>query len=132
MHYAHSYIGLPYKAGEFDCWDLVRDVYSKQYGIELAKIPVDEDNIRQLINTVNKTPERNNWIKTLTPNEGDVVLLRQSRHPIHVGVWLEIDGGGILHCIKNSGVVFQNLQSLHLSGWEIESFYKYEPSNNSS
>lgn len=131
-HFANNYIGLPYKAGEFDCWGLVRKVYLEQYNVKLPTIPIEEENIRQLINTINKTPERNNWQKTLNPSEGDVALLRQSRHPIHVGIWLEIDGGGILHCIKNSGVVFQNLQSLNLSGWKIESFYKYEPSNNSS
>ena len=25
------------------------------------------------------------------PREGDAVLMRQSRHPIHVGLWLDVD-----------------------------------------
>jgi len=124
MHFACLYIGLPYKAGEFDCWGLVRKVYMEQYRIELSAIAVETDNLRQLINTIEQTPERNNWIKTVTPCDGDIVLLRQSRHPIHVGIWLKTDGGGVLHCIKDTGVVFQNLQSLMLAGWKIESFYK--------
>lgn len=132
MHFANNYIGLPYKAGDFNCWGLVREVYAEQYMIKLSAIPVEADNLRQLINTIEQTSERNNWIKTITPCEGDIVLLRQSRHLIHVGVWLKTDGGGVLHCIKDTGVVFQSLQSLMLSGWKIESFYRYATSNRSS
>lgn len=96
----------------------------EQYNIELQAIPVEENNLRQLIHIIESTKERSNWERTIIPNEGDVVLLRQSRHPIHVGIWLKNDGGGVLHCIKDTGVVFQNLPSLMISGWKIEGFYQ--------
>eukprot|EP01036_Dinobryon_divergens_P017800 gene17800-24206_t len=34
--------------------------------------------------------------------------MRQSRFCVHVGVWLAADGGGVLHCVQDSGVVFQS------------------------
>lgn len=132
MTYATKYIGLPYRAGLFDCWGLVRKVYKEEYGINLQEIPIDVENLRQLITAIEQTPERNNWKRVTIPNEGDIVLMRQSRHPIHVGIWLNADGGGIMHCIKNSGVVFQDLNNLILSGWKIEGFYKYAKSHNPS
>jgi len=51
-HFATKYIGQPYKAGFFDCWGLVRKVYTDEYAINLPAFPVDVDNLRQLIKTV--------------------------------------------------------------------------------
>ena len=58
------------------------------------------------------------------PMDGDVVLLRQAKNPVHCGLWLNIDGGGVLHCVRGSGVVFQNIHSLNLSGWFLDSYYR--------
>ena len=129
-HWASDYIGKPWKAGcagpdAFNCWGLVVDVYRRFYGKTLESIPVPENNLKALIKTVEVHPERYRWEATSIPKEGDVALLRQSRYPTHVGLWVEVDGGGILHCIQGTGVVFQSLQALELSGWKIENFYKY-------
>ena len=124
-HFSEKYIGQPYRAGFFNCWDFVRQVYKNEYGISLNHIPVDETNLKQLMTTVKTTSEHKNWRSVKQVEEGDLLLMRQSKHPIHVGVWVNIDGGGVLHCIKNSGVVFQNKQSLQLSGWKIEKVYRY-------
>ncbi len=59
------------------------------------------------------------------PQEGDAVLLRQFRHPVHVGVWLVVDGGGVLHAVKDAGVVYQKLLELLLHGWQVEGFYRF-------
>jgi hypothetical protein len=100
-------------------------VYREQFHINLEPIPVDPDNLRHLIRTIRDHPIRRQWQPVAVPREGDIALMRQSRHPLHVGVWLEVDGGGILHCAQACGVVFQNLHSLRLCGWHIESFYQY-------
>lgn len=125
MHFALRYIGQPYEAVFFDCWQLVRTVYRERFKIELPNIQIDPKNLRQLIQTIRDHPVRLDWQPTANPREGDVALLRQSRHPVHVGVWLDVDGGGVLHCLRGCGVVFQTLASLRLSGWQIESFYTY-------
>ena len=129
-HWASDYIGKPWKTGcsgpsEFNCWGLVVDVYRRFYGKTLESIPVPENNLKALIKTIEVHPERYHWETVFIPKEGDVALLRQSRYPTHVGLWVEVDGGGILHCIQGAGVVFQSLQALELIGWKVETYYRH-------
>jgi hypothetical protein len=93
--------------------------------LRVETIHIEPDNLRLLIRTIRQHPVRREWQPTVYQREGDLALLRQSRHPVHVGVWLDVDGGGVLHCLRGCGVVFQTLASLRLSGWQIESFYTY-------
>ena len=58
------------------------------------------------------------------PQDGDVVLMRQSKNPVHAGLWLDTDGGGILHCVRGIGVIYQNVCSLNACGWYLDSFYR--------
>ena len=125
MHFATKYIGQPYKAGFFDFLGLVRKVDADEYGVNLPAFPVDVDNLRQLIKIVKEKSNSNLWQEEKVPKEGAVVLLRQSRHPVHVGIWLNVDGGGVLHNERTTGVVFQNLHSLRLNGWQIAGYYKF-------
>lgn len=73
-------------------------------------------------------PSRQYWQRTLTPLDGDGVLLRRAQHPIHVGLWVAITPTeqGVLHCVEHSGVVFQNVASLSAVGWQREGCYRYE------
>jgi cell wall-associated NlpC family hydrolase len=129
MHWAEELIGRPYRAGgqgpdAFDCWGLVRWVMEHRFGRELPAIPVDASDVRAVLTAFRRHPERRNWSLVTTRAEGDCVLIRQSRHPIHVGVWLAADNGGILHASEGSGVVFQRERDLLMSGWRIEGFYR--------
>ncbi len=58
------------------------------------------------------------------PQDGDVVLMRQAKNPVHAGIWLDVDGGGVLHCVREIGVVFQDIASLNLCGWFLHSYYR--------
>ena len=128
-HWAMEYIGKPWVFASdgpeaYDCWGLVVAVYRQMYGRELDIIPVEQGNLRQVIKAFKQHPERKNWVAVDNPKEGDVALMRQSRHPIHVGIWLNIDGGGVMHAMQGNGVVFQDIGSLSLSGWKIEGWYR--------
>jgi cell wall-associated NlpC family hydrolase len=136
-HWAQGYIGKLWRVAAdgpdaFDCWGLVVDIQRQLYGRHLETIYVEPENLRSLIKTIQQHPIRQHWHLTDHPQEGDVVLLRQSRHPVHVGVWLGVDGGGVLHCARESGVVFQDKHSLLLSGWKIEGIYSYADSSSHS
>jgi len=135
MHWACRYIGLPWQAGAtgpevLDCWSLVAWVQKHHFGRNLPDIPVVEGNLKRLALTFRDHPERKRWQPTNTPEQGDAVLMRQSRHPIHVGIWITISPTeyGVLHCVKGNGVVFQNMASLKLAGWQIEGFYRLSSS----
>ena len=129
MHWAEELIGRPYRAGgqgpnAFDCWGLVRWVMAHRFQRELPAIPIEPDDLRAVLLAFRDHPERQRWAAVQEPDEGDCVLLRQSRHPIHVGVWLGVDGGGVLHAVEGNGVVFQRFRDLLNSGWRIEGFYR--------
>ncbi|WP_039758437.1 NlpC/P60 family protein [Bartonella queenslandensis] len=131
LHWALPYIGLPWQAGakgpdSFDCWGLLIWVQKHHFARDLPDIPVFDDDVKKIALTFRNHPERKRWRRVNRPKQGDAVLMRQSRHPIHVGLWVSISPTeqGVLHCIKGSGVVFQNTASLKLSGWQIEGFYR--------
>jgi hypothetical protein len=86
---------------------------------------VDALSLRVVLKTFNEHPERKRWQRVSAPKHGDAVLMRQSRYPVHVGVWLDIDGGGVLHCTQSVGVVFQDLWALDRHGWRVEGFYAF-------
>ena len=131
IHWAADLIGRPWVAGgrgpdAFDCWGLVRRVQAERFGRSLPEIPVDAGDLRAILGAFRDHPERRRWALTETPAEGDCALMRQSRHPVHVGVWLAVDGGGVLHCVRGAGVVFQRPKGLLQAGWRIEGFYRFE------
>ncbi len=129
MHWAEELIGHPYRLGgqgpdAFDCWGLVRWVIARRFSRELPLIPIGASDARMILTAFRDHPERQNWSLVTNPIEGDCVLMRKSRHPVHVGVWLIVDGGGVLHAIEGNGVVFQRVRDLTASGWRIEGFYR--------
>ena len=130
-HWAIALIGLPWSVHGsgpdlFNCWEFVRMVQAEHFGRLLPEIGNPEDML-VMGRTFRDHPERRRWAKVDPPVEGDCVLLRRSRHPIHVGVWLDVDGGGVLHCAEGAGVVFQRSDALALNGWAIEGFYRFSP-----
>ena len=99
----------------FDCWGLVRWCWRTHFGIEVPEIPVDATSLRAVLAGFREHPERQRWRPVECPCEGDAVLMRQSRHPVHVGIWLAVDGGG----------VFQGPADLTAHGWRIEGTYRF-------
>ncbi len=127
-HWASRYIGLPWSAtgdgpDSFHCWALVRHVQREQFGRDLPVIPNPED-LLSIARHFRDHPERRRWDLVDVPQEGDCVLMRQARYPVHVGVWLDVDGGRVLHVVRDKGVVAQGLESLAAHGWRIEGFYR--------
>jgi cell wall-associated NlpC family hydrolase len=127
-HWSDRYSGAAWEAGAegpeaYDCWGLVRAVLRDQYGIELPAVPhVDRDDVREIVREFAGHPERVNWAPVTRPRGGDVVELSHSRIPHHVGVWVDADGGGVLHAVEGSGVVFSTPSALATNGWNAIRF----------
>lgn len=124
-------IGLPWVAGArgpeaYDCWGLFLAVQRQHFGLDLPEIPVDALDLRAVLDAFTAHPERQRWQPMSAAEEGDAVLMRQSRYPVHIGVWLDIDGGGLLHAVRHAGVVFQSLAALEAHGWRIEGHYRFK------
>jgi len=124
-------IGRPYKSGSmgpdtFDCWGLLRHVQKLCFDREVQAIvpPEDESDLRALVYFIKNHPEHQNWVKVAEPVHGGAVEMSSSSHPHHIGVYLDIDGGGILHC-SNAGVTFDRIFTLTVSGWRKMVYYDY-------
>jgi cell wall-associated NlpC family hydrolase len=128
-HWAERYIGIPWVNGatgpdEFDCWGFVRHVQRERFGRELPPIKVDADSIRDVARAFGSHDERASWMQVERPIEGDCVLMAHAKYPSHVGLWVEVDGGGVLHCIRGPGVVFNSLSALRHFGWGRIDIYR--------
>ncbi|MCU0810103.1 MAG: NlpC/P60 family protein [Thiobacillaceae bacterium] len=121
-HWITEYIGLPWVAGENDCWAFFRRVQRERFGLDLPAVDVDAMSVRACANALTGDPERSNWTSEAIPLEGDAVLMARGKHPIHIGMWA---AGGVLHCVEHSGVVFQSVPSLKMAGWNHIHFYRH-------
>ena len=121
-HWAEDLIGCPWVAGaegpdQFNCWGLVRYVQREHYGIEVRAVSVDDVSHSAVLREFRHNDERSNWLPVDIPQDGDLVEMGSARQPHHIGVWLDVDHGGVLHCIEGHGVAFQSLAQLKLHGW---------------
>lgn len=122
------YIGLPWVAGAqgphaFDCMAFAAMVQRRHFGIRLPAITVpDYDDADALVGIMNSHGERENWSKVATPQHGDMVLVHR---PMHYGVWIDVDGGGVLHCVRGAGVVFTRGASWAVSGFGRREYFRH-------
>jgi hypothetical protein len=132
MHWAVELIlrGITWEKGaqgphSYDCWSFLRYVQKEYFNIEVPLIGIDADNLRDVVKALKSHPEFAHWDIQSKPSHGDSVLMSQGKEYSHVGVWIEIDGGGVLHCVRGSGVIFSDLTSLKLAGWNNIEFYTH-------
>lgn len=108
-HWASEYIGAAWVAGTHDCRAFAEQVWRDRFGME--------------VNLTNITRELRQWRHVECPIEGDGVLMMRSGQP-HVGVWIDADGGGVLHCMEGAGVIFSNRRALADMSWPVVRYYR--------
>lgn len=129
---AIQYLGRPWVSGSagpdsFDCWGFVRYIKRVHESVHLPPVCVDAQDSRAVLKAFKQAPELSRFELQQKPLGGDLVLLKHSKHPTHCGLWLDLDGGGVLHCAQGVGVVFQSLSSLKKTGWAGLLFYRLKP-----
>ena len=118
-----QYIGMPWVSGEWDCWAFFRHCQKTYYGIDVPAVDVDALDLRQVIAAMESHEERTKWSEVTEPIDGDAVLMQRNRYPSHIGLWVDVDGGRVLHCAQGMGVVCQTRQALALDGWGLMTFW---------
>lgn len=124
-HWAQQYIGREWINREHDCWAFTRLIQLNHYGRDLPLIDIDAGDVASCVRAFTAHPEKQNWVAIDAPIDGDVLLMSQNKQPTHVGVWLEIDGGGVLHCIEKGGVIFTKRRDLSHLGYNLIQFYRH-------
>jgi cell wall-associated NlpC family hydrolase len=123
-HWATKYIGEAYEWGVNDCWMFCRRVWEIEFGFVVPILSINNSSLRTITRVMANDGERLNWTKESSPREGDAVLLAHSRFPSHIGIWVDADGGGVLHCQDEDGVIFNSRQALLRAGWIELQFFR--------
>ncbi len=123
-------IGKPWERGAsgpdaYDCWGLARKVQSILFNRELDDIPDPPDSPKELARFIVGHRQRDKWTLAESPSHGQIVEMVQVRNPFHIGVYLNIDRGGIIHSLENTGVRFDKLDVLKAVGWRKFNFYEW-------
>lgn len=124
QHWAADYIGMPWDAQHNDCWMFVRAIWETHFGFAVPAIEIDSASALACRRTFAAHAERMNWIAVQEPAEGDGVLMGTSARPSHVGVWVAANGGAVLHCLQDHGVVCQNVTALKSMGLHVIGYYR--------
>ncbi len=130
LHWAFNYIGRPWVNGgqgpdEFDCWGFFRFIQLNHFNTNVPEYGINANDFRAVANKIMSAEERAKWESVVIPEQGCAVLMAHSKYPSHVGIWLDVDGGGVLHCTRGEGVVFSTLSSLKTCGWGRVEYYKH-------
>lgn len=132
VSWVRDLLGIPWVAGgrgpgSFDCWGLVKWIYGTQLSVTLedfAGIPVDD--VRAVGTEMTRGVLVAPWHPSSTPGHLDLVAMGGNRLIHHVGVWLDIDGGLVLHTSSGKSVCAQGLSQVKTTGTQTIKFYHHE------
>lgn len=117
--------GRPWTREEH-CWELVRTAAREVGNFELPAFLITTSTTPlQKLRAFRDHPERERWVQVSSPGHLDVVLMSRElvRAPVtHAGIFLDVDGGGILHVDAPHGVEFVAPFEIALRGWTAEYF----------
>lgn len=121
----NRYVGLPWQSGAtgphaFNCWGLLQHVQREYFGVELPDL-VFGDAAREAYAA---RLHSGDWEAVAQPFHGAGVLLRGGDDP-HVGIWLDVDGSGVLHSIEGAGVIWTVRSRLRLMGFSRTQYYRF-------
>jgi hypothetical protein len=132
IQHINSLIGKPwslngYGPDEFGCWGLSVHIQQKLFNRLLPQIHVAEAGDKsvdsryrmysRIVREIAVNGTRRDWLEVPKPTNGCLVLMARLNHPAHIGTYLRIDGGNVLHADERHGVVFEDLSTLAASQW---------------
>lgn len=131
MHWSAQYIGRSWVSGArgpetFDCWGLLWWVYQKHLDIALPIYPaIDATNQMLVAKLIDLGAQGSEWTRIDTPEEGCAVALSAHRVFHHVGVFVDCDGGLVVHARSGAGVIAQSISQLKQAGYRRIEFYRH-------
>lgn len=129
--FVEGLLGRPWRLGAqgpeaFDCWSLFRLIQREAFGREVPLVELPADTPRAAVSALLAThPGRSLWRPVARAVHGGAVEMTSVRTPLHVGVWLAIDGGLVLHCAEPAGITLDPLLALQAQGWRRFRFHDW-------
>lgn len=118
--FVREVLDKPYADGasgpeSFSCWGLAGYAQLRLFGRTLPVVG-NPDDLQQLLKLVSDGNAIRHWPEVEAPEHGALVIMRNTARR-HVGTWLALDGGGVLHTIEDAGVQFQSPLIMRAQGW---------------
>lgn len=123
-HWANKYLMIPFKP--FGCGEFVEEVLRKEFDVEydfpksVHSLSDDQKIIRNYL--------KNELVKTITPTDGDIVLMGGVRESCHVGVYFKnVNTDYVLHSdrkMRSSSAT--KISQLPMMGYYFEGFYTWK------
>ncbi|PZU87353.1 MAG: glycoside hydrolase [Chelatococcus sp.] len=128
LQFLSATIGRRYEPAGLHCWELVRMYQRVVAGRELPPVLIAPERRRELVGMMDLRHSYPGWRQVQEPQDGAVVFMTRHGHEVakaacHAGIWLSLDGGGILHTDEPHGVVFESVAELTARNWADLSFY---------
>ncbi len=121
LAYIQRLIGQPWERHGTHCWRLVAQIQRDLFGREVPFGPPAVPGRAMRREMLGQDPAPYGWVEIDKPEHGAVVRMhRMGGNPKdleHAGVYLELDGGIVLHTDRPHGVVPDTLLELAQRGW---------------
>jgi hypothetical protein len=125
-----NYIGKKWEEGaagpdSYDCHHLVLEIAHKFYNKKLPSVEVNAASLLDVVKKITKDKVWEQFEKLDNPEDGCLVKLFTATNPNHIGVYIDIDGGGVIHSLRGIGVVFDSVFMLKNIYAQLE-FYRFK------
>ncbi len=100
-------------------------IQKKHFSREVPIVQVDANDIEVVKCAFGDQRLYRGWHEVDLPREGDGVLFYGGLDENHIGVWLDANMGGVLHCMRKSGVTFTRREAVRRMGWGRAAFFRY-------
>ena len=117
---------LSYGPDTFDCYGLVWHVSQHQAGVTLPRFDDIEYQAARINAEVCHQASLQDWLKVDQPQDFDVVVLRKAGESNHVGIWLEVDGGKVLHATRRNGVICTDPGALYRMNYKSRTYHRFQ------
>lgn len=129
MHWVTRYLNKKWEPcgrgpDTFDCWGLIYDFYKRFLGVPLPLYQVLPSDLRNVSETFSESSGSDMWQRVSNPEAFDVVGLGRKSIIHHVGLYLENDGGMILHVGDGIPAKAETLNEIRKQYKRIE-FYRH-------
>lgn len=120
-------LGRPYRAGAmgpeaYDCYGLARHLQTALYGRDLPVFQLPAEAGRFAVaSAIAVHPERRRWTNVVHAVDGAIAVMARQDCGFHLGTYVALDGGLIVHTLEQTGVIAE--RPFHLAGpagrWQL-------------
>ena len=108
--FVNGLVGKRYRAGasgpvEYDCYGLTKLLQRVFYGRALPAFALTAGAGRMAVATAIAThPDRARWREVAAPVDGAIAVMARQECGFHMGTYVDLDGGIVVHALEEPGV----------------------------